>query len=58
MVNLIDESNRGRLKWVLFRQMYTHFPNTTFIGRALGPEKLDYELIQPTKDSDLVFGFN
>ena len=53
---LIYKANRGRFKWVLFWQMNPHFPNTTFIGRALGPEKLDYELIQSAKDGDLVLG--
>ena len=53
---LIYKANWWRFKWVLFWQMNPHFPNTTFIGRALGPKKFDYELIQSAKDGDLVLG--
>ena len=38
--------------------MNSHFPNTTFVGRALGPEELDYELIQSSENGDLVFGLD
>ena len=45
---LIDESNGRRLEGILLRQVDPYFPYPALVGCALGPEELDYELVEAT----------
>ena len=56
--NLIHEPNRRRLERVLFRQMYSNLPNTSFVRCSLGTEKLDGELVQAAHNRYFVLWLN
>ncbi len=38
--------------------MHSHLPDPSLVGRALGAEELDDELVQPAQDGDLVLGLD
>ena len=52
---LIYESDWRRFEWVLFWQMYPHFPHPTFVRSAFGPEEFDHEFIETSQNGYFMF---